>query len=132
MSNGDQALDDFVRSLRALGHVDADAARLAAPLVEAAVKRTAAAGTDPDGKPWLPKKDGGRALEHAADHVTAKAVGTTVVVTLVGPDVLHNSGTKRVPKRQIIPDGGAGIPKSVTAALTEGAARAFEKTMGAR
>lgn len=37
------------------------AAREAAPLIEAAIRETAAAGVDPDGKAWPAKRDGSRA-----------------------------------------------------------------------
>lgn len=129
--DGDRDLDAMLARLRGLGKsLPLEAARRAAPLVEAAVKKTAAAGTSPDGKPWPERKKGGRALEHAADHVTAKAVGSSVVVTLAGPDVIHNYGTTRLPKRQVLPDAGAGVPPTIAAALKRGAADAFRSLMG--
>lgn len=76
-------LDGIIASVRKLGDVDA-IAKTAAPLVEAAVKRTAAAGTSPDGTPWPPRKDGKPALANAAAAVEAVAIGPVVQVRLVG------------------------------------------------
>lgn len=127
--NGDAALDAMIAKIRAVGGLPGAAAHEAAPLVEAAVKKTAAAGTTPDGQPWKPTKDGGRPLVNAAAALSAKAIGTVVQVTLKGVEVIHNFGDKRNPKRQILPDGGAGIPKGIVDALVEGANRAFAKIM---
>ena len=127
--DGDGALSALIARFRSLGRLPADAAKLAAPLVEEAVKATAAAGTTPDGKAWAPRKDGGRPLVHAADALSAKAVGSTIVVTLTGPEVFHNAGNGHVEKRQILPDGGAGLPKNVAAALTKASKLAFDDAM---
>ncbi len=128
---GELALNGFIDALRKLGAIDADAAKLAAPLVLAAAKKTARAGTTPDGKPWPGlKAGGGRALVNAADALSVKAVGTTVVLTLSGINVLQNFGTSSIPARQILPDGGAGMPRNIADALTAGAQKAFAQTMG--
>lgn len=123
-------LDAFIANMKKLDTLATETAKEAAPLVEAANKKTAAAGTSPDGVPWPAKKDGTRALEHAADHVASKAVGKTIVTTLTGPDAIHNFGTGKDPKRQVIPDGGNGVPKVIAEAVTEGATIAFNKIMG--
>ena len=119
------ALDDFIAAVRRLETLPEDAARLAAPLVEEALRATAAAGTDPDGHTWQPKKDGGRPLVHAAEHITVKAVGTLVRATLTGPDVYHHFGAG-VPRRQILPDPGT-IPPGVARALEKASALAFDR-----
>lgn len=130
MAGGDEALAAFIDRVRKLGTLGADAAKIAAPLVEKAMKRTAAAGTTPDGQAWQPRKDGGRPLVNAADALSAEAVGPVVVGKLEGVEVLHNRGTKRMPQRQILPDLGAGIPKVIGDALTEASQKAFGRTMG--
>ena len=104
------------------------AAKHAAPHVEAESKRTAAAGVDPDGKPWPLKKDGGRALANAAEHVSARAVGDMVVIELVGPDNWHQDGAQGKPVRRVIPD--TKIPDGIAAAVERGAAEAFAEVMG--
>lgn len=129
--DGDAALAAFIDRVRRLGKLPAEAAKLAAPLVLEEAKRTAAAGTTPDGEAWAPlKKGGGRALENAADALSVSTVGTVVVLTLTGPEVVHNYGNKRVPQRRILPAGGAGIPKNIITALQKGAQQAFTRTTG--
>ena len=123
-------VDAMIGALRKLGAAPAAIAKRAAPLVDAAVKKTAAAGTTPDGQPWQPKKDGGRPLVNAANALSTKAVGTTVVVTLEGPEVVHDKGTKRLPQRKILPDGGAGLPTNVADAMREACEKVRADIMG--
>ena len=57
--DGDAVLADWIARLRRFGAEGLDlAAREAQPLLEAEVRRTAAAGTDPYGTPW-PARSGG-------------------------------------------------------------------------
>jgi hypothetical protein len=130
MSDGDAALAEFIARVRRLGTLGADAAKIAAPYVLEAARETAAAGTTPSGEAWAPKKDGGRALVNAADALSVEAVGSVVVLTLTGPEVIHNRGTTKYPKRQILPAGGAGIPANIGKALARAAKEAFDRTMG--
>jgi len=129
-AEGDVALNAMLEHLRGLKSLPEDIARAAAADLQEAARATAAAGKTPDGDPWQPKKDGGRALVHAAEHLVAKALGKTIVLTLKGVEVFHNFGTSRLPKRQILPDGGSGIPKNVSAALRKTAGRVFSRAMG--
>ncbi|MDB4996651.1 MAG: uncharacterized protein JWM74_4083 [Myxococcaceae bacterium] len=129
---GAECLDDMIARMRGLDSFTAEAAKEAAPLVQTSARRTAAAGTTPEGKAWPPKKDGGRALEHAAEHVTAVAVGSAIEVTLTGPDVFHNKGTASVPERRVIPRVGDPIPRTYADAMREGARRAFLRITGGR
>lgn len=124
-------LDAMIARLKALGgpNVAVEVAREAAPLVDEAIKKTAGAGTDPDGKAWAPKKNGGRALEHAADHIKTSAVGVFVSVILSGVDVFHHKGQGHSPRRQVLPEAGS-VPAGVTKALQEGARRVFERLAG--
>lgn len=128
--DGDAALSAFIDRVRRLGKLPAEAAKLAAPLVLEEAKKTAAAGTTPDGQPWAPKKDGGRALVHAADALSVETLGSVVVLTLTGPEAIHNRGTNKYPKRQILPAGGAGIPANVVRALRRAAGEAFARVTG--
>lgn len=124
-------LDQMIAKARALGNLNAEIAKEAAPGVEAAVKKTAAAGTDPYGKAWAEKKAGGRAMPKAADHVTARAAGATIGIKLKGPDVFHNGASgKTEERRQVIPDGAGGIPDGVSKAITEAGARVFARIVG--
>jgi hypothetical protein len=129
MSDGHAALGDMMRRMAELDGMAELTAAEAAPLVEAAIRRTAAAGTTPDGEPWAPKKKGGgRPMVNAAAHVTAKAIGNVVNIVLKGVDVFHQFD-KRTP-RHAIPEAGGGVPAVVRAAMHEGARRAFGKIMG--
>lgn len=126
-------LDAMIATLRGLDGPDVERAIAArtAPLLDAAVKRTAAAGQDPDGKPWAPTKDGGAPLAHAADHITTAASGSIVRMTLTGPDVYHHFGATRGGiRRQVIPDAGAGIPQVAVAAITRAAREEIAARVG--
>jgi hypothetical protein len=125
-----QALDGFIARVKSLGTVAADVAREAAPEVEKAARATAAAGTDPYGKPWPAKKDGGRPMVNAAAHVTAEAAGPTIAIKLTGPDVFHHFA-QREPRRQVIPDGEGGMPAPVAKAISKAAASVFARKTGA-
>lgn len=130
--NGDAGLDAMIAKLRKIEGLPGDAAREIAPLLLEAVKKTANAGTTPDGRPWAPrKKDGARALVNAADHLSFRVLGKAIAqLVLTGPDVIHNRGTTTIPQRRILPDAGAGLPKLVVDAAAEGARRAWAKIMG--
>jgi len=126
--DGDAKLSDFIRRLRSMKDLAAQAAREAAPLVEAAVRRQAADGQAPDGGAWAPTKDGRRAIPNAARAITAVAKGSAVQIVLAGVYVFHHYG-KGLPERRIIPGQGA-IPAPVVAALREGARRVFRRVAG--
>jgi hypothetical protein len=133
MSGGMSELDAMIARLRTLAGptVGARVAAKAAPLVDVEIKRTVRAGTDPLGNTWKPKKDGGRPLEHAADHITTSAQGPIVVSVLVGVDVYHHLGSGHVPRRQILPDG-ASVPERVTAAVEKAAAEVLREIVEGR
>jgi hypothetical protein len=122
MADGDETLRAIVKRLRAFG-LAASMATEAVPLVEAAVKATAAAGTDPYGEPWRPKKDGGRALPDAADAVSVESNGKIIRITVRGGEAAQNRyGVRRLlPRRK--------LPKAILEALREGARRAWVKAM---
>lgn len=129
MSDGDAALAEMIARIQGFGKdATTDAAREAAPLIEAEAKRTAAAGTDPYGEPLLPKRDGTPALANAAKNVTAKAGGPTIRISITGPYAIHFF--KKVDQRRVVPSGDRPMPKGYVEALKEGARRAFAKAMG--
>lgn len=123
-----ELLDELRETFRKLETLPEDAAKLAAPLVLEPLRATARAGTDATGKPWIPKKDGSAPLVHAADHITCKARGKTVVATLTGVDAYHHFGAG-VPLRPILPDPGT-VPPGVAAALKLATDRAFALATG--
>lgn len=125
-SSGLDLLDELRDRFAALSTFPEDVAKIAAPLVEEALKKTAAAGTDPLGKPWVRKKDGGAPLVHAAEHIATTAIGPVVRSTLTGPDVFHHFGAG-VPRRPILPDPGT-IPPGVEQALRKAVDIAFGRS----
>ena len=133
--DGADALDGMIAKLRALGkNATHEAAKEAAPLVLAAAKATAAAGTDPYGKAWPEKKDGGRALPNAAEHIAVQIVdlgveGAQVQLKTTGPYTINHYRKK--PRRQILPIAGEPVPDAIADAMREGARRAFKKLTGA-
>ena len=129
MSSGDAALQGMIDKLAVLGRVE-DLAKSSAPLVVAAVKSTAAAGTSTDGVPWLPRKDGSPALQNAAAAVEGDADGATIHLRLVGT----STGSQRAQAiqnhtRPILPLPGR-LGKPVTSALTAAAQRYFARSLG--
>jgi hypothetical protein len=124
--SADEDLAAYAKRLRGLKGLAPAAAKEAAPLVEAAIKKTAAAGTDIDGKPWPAKRDGTRALPNAASAISAVASGAAVIVSLIGNYVFHNTA-KGPDRRRILPDSGAGIPPAIAAALQTATKQAFER-----
>lgn len=139
MSDGFEALDEMVETMRKLGAAPAEVAKLAAPLVDVEAKRTAAAGTSPTGTAWAAKKKGGRALANAATAVEARVVGDTVVqIRIVGNDTgsqkaqsIQHYGTKRIPARPLIPQGGSDLPPGISRAFQKAASAFFQRATGA-
>lgn len=126
--DADAKLATFIQRLRDMKNVAADVARETAPLVERALRSSAAAGVDPDGTPWAATEKGKRALPNAASAIRAVARGSAVDVILAGVYVFHHFG-KGMPERRLIPGRGA-IPAPVVAALREGARRVFRRLAG--
>lgn len=127
------ALDEMIASFRQMSQLPERVAERVAPALEAKLKATASAGTSPDGKPWAPKKDGGRAMPNAAQAISVRAIGPTVRVTLSGPEVFHHYGRGSTEvRRPIIPDSGAGMPPVVADILEEESAKAFEELTGGK
>ncbi len=124
--SADDELAAFASKLRSLKGLAPQAAKEAAPLVEAAIKKTAAAGTDINGTPWPVKRDGARALPNAAGAISAVANGAAVIVTLIGNYVFHNSA-KGPDRRRILPDSGAGIPPAIAAVLQRATEQTFRR-----
>ncbi len=126
--SGADALTAFASRVRSLKQLGTLAARIAAPELQRVVRETASAGTTPDGKPWPLTKKGTAPLAHAADAVTARAIGTVLEMIVRGHYHLHHSGIARGRVlRQIIP---AAITPRIADVLRRSAAKAFEQLMG--
>ncbi len=124
----DEELAAYAKRLRGLKGFAAQAAKEAAPRVERVVKATAAAGTDPEGKAWPLKRDGGRALPNAADAISVTARGAIVIVRLVGAYVYHNRA-KGSALRRILPDSAASIPINIRDEIRAAMKDVFERMM---
>ncbi len=121
---GADALSELAARLRAIPTLGAAIAAEAAPSCQAIAKATAAAGTTPEGAPWAPrKKDGARALVNAADAVTARPEGATVVLVLSGVNVYHQK------TRRILPDPNVGIPPQYREAILAAAGRVIGRAV---
>lgn len=125
--NGASQVDAWVAKLRRLPQ--AVNAETLAPVVAEELIRTASAGTTPDGAAWKPTVDGRRALKGVAGKIRVVPVGTQVIATLLGPDAIHNSGTKKDPVRQVLPKR---LSPGLVAKLKRVASKAFNKLFGGR
>jgi hypothetical protein len=124
------SIDAMIEKMRELGASGERVAKAAVPLVEAAVKATAAAGLSPNGKPWPARKDGKQALVNAAAAVACRARGSVVQLYLQGT----STGSQKVQavqnaRRGILPAKGEGPPPVVVAALEEAGAKVFKQIM---
>jgi hypothetical protein len=120
-------LDDILTSLRLVASPEMGhrIAMRVGPELHAAIASTLAAGQSPEGATWAPKLTGGRAYKHAASRITFGVDGNVVRIVLHGPEVWGHLGTRGRPVRQMIPDAGGEIPKSVVRAVEAGAAAVF-------
>lgn len=127
-SSGFAAIDDMIAKMRGFPRAIEAAAPKLAEDVKAKLAEDVRAQRAPDGTPWKPKKTGGAALVNAAGKITSSAVGTVLLFKLSGPEVFHNFGTSRVPKRQIFPASGLG---SLRQAIQRGIVEVFKKQVTA-
>lgn len=125
-------IEEMIGSLNALSAIDKRTAALAAPRIEEALKKSAAAGMSPDGEAWAPaKKTGKPTMVNAAKAISTKAFGNVIRTTLTGPEVFHQYGVRGEPRRKVIPDTNT-TPDIVADALDEASAQAFEELTGTR
>ncbi len=75
----------------------------AAEAVKTHLAGTAKAHTTPEGKPWLPTVKGLPALNNAANEITVRLAGKTIIVQLEGNSTWWHYGVKGVEPRQVIP-----------------------------
>lgn len=127
--SGDSEMQSMIDSLRKLpGELKAATPDIAVK-VKSAIAANIAAGRAPDGTAWAPRKDGGKPLANAAAALTVTAQGDTIVGTLTGPEAFHHYGTKKDPKRQILPQDGT-LPTGIAEAFKRGLVKRFDKSMG--
>jgi hypothetical protein len=129
-SNHDE-LQKLIRAVRAVGKLDEVAAPRVAEALGAEIKRTVAAGTDPYGVPWEPRKsDGGRPLVHGDKTLQAQTIGSLVIVTVTGEDARHSLGWARGGLvREIMPS--KGLSDRMADACLEAVGKAFQEVVAA-
>jgi hypothetical protein len=127
--SGDSELDAILAKIASIPNLGVAAAPDVAIACERVTRNSIAAGTDPDGRPWAPrKKDGAKPLTHADKALTVGSTGALVILTLRGPEALHHLGrAKGGTKRAIIPTDD--IPQPMAAAIEDALTRAFAEAM---
>lgn len=123
-----QTWADRIRELETLG--ERSLSRVAR-VVEIEAKRTAAAGLDPEGRPWPRTKRGARALPNADKAIAVRAIGRSIAMRLSGPEARHHLGRVRGGvRRQILPT--VRIPPRMDAAIREVVRDEFRRTVRGR
>jgi hypothetical protein len=111
-------LTSFVAELKEAERLPERLGDLAAPGVQAAGRAQMSAGTTPGGAAWPPNADGSRALSGEESSLTAVGTKKGVKVSVAPPLSFHDlrRGSKKNPRRQILPDAGE-IPDSYADAV---------------
>lgn len=125
-----EALRDQVRALRAMEAIEAIVPELGY-VIEAELKRTANAGTTPDGEQWKPTIEGNPPLANAARAIAVVSEGNKVYVTIRGPEARHHLGAGRGRvKREIIYTSENDLPETLLERMRAVVARVFEERFG--
>jgi hypothetical protein len=105
------ALDAQIRRLRSVKGLATDAAPHVAAALKEEIDAQIERGQGPDGTPWELTDSGRRPLRFAAQAVTVKALGSTIVARVEGPEAYHHRGqTRGNVRRPIIPTGNLTAP----------------------
>lgn len=97
--SGDAAIGEMIRRLRAVAKVPVDLAPKVARVARTELAISASRGLDPQGRPWIKKKDGGTPLKAAGDAIKATSVRNTVLLEVSGHHARHHLGAVRGGKR---------------------------------
>lgn len=123
------ALDAHIERVRGLGSLARQAAPVVAEAVEAELERQIKAATDPSGKAWAERQEGGKALATADKALVVVPIGTRVFARLKGHIARHNNGTaKGGLVRQILPT--SGLPARLAQVVKGAVEQTFERVMG--
>ncbi len=102
-----------------------------ADAIHVALNVTANAGQTPDGIAWPTRKhDHGRALEHAAEQIRVGAIGTKILIRVLGVEARHHRGIVKggVARRIILYNG---ITLKVAVAINRALTKAFREATSA-
>lgn len=117
MSDAASQLDSMVATLRGMETFVQRATPAAGKAAEASLRADLAAGREPGGTMWKPTKAGTAPLKNAASYVEMRTVGASIVFSVRGRYVFHHTGTKKLPKRHVIPT--AKTPPAMNAAIKQ-------------
>ena len=142
MSQGAEAMATIERMLESLSEVPSRAAREASEEIESLIVEQFARGEDPYGEPWEELAESTRRrgrtnppLTDTHDMVDGLEVkptaGAGIAVTLDQPySRFHQTGTKRMPARPILPTGE--LPEAWETAIAGAVVNAAARATGAR
>lgn len=117
-------IDDLIRKARAFKGLTRRAAPKARAAVELSLRSQLSSGFGPNGVAWQPTVEGKRALPNAADRLTVKLVGLTIIAAVPFPYGIHQKGVPGwLPTRQTIP---TQLTPQIAAALRAAFEREFE------
>lgn len=132
MAYDPKALEKMVETLESLGSIPSQAAPEAAKKIESLIQAQFDAGTDPYGRRWAAKKDGSPSyLEKSGDLRKGVRVqptsGAGIAVTVDMPyGEYHQTGTRYMPARKILPDEG-DLPEEWHDAIEEALDETIDK-----
>lgn len=124
--SGAAVMNGWIASLRNVAASEAERVEIMRAELEADTKRTAAAGTTPDGAAWKPTQTGAAPLQGAPEAISSSVQGSTAIVEINGHHVVHHYGTKKDPKRQIIPET---ISRSLADAFKDKLLKSIERKL---
>ena len=124
--SGEGEIDKMIASVKRMPAILKKAAPACADVLREEITRSISAGQSPEGEAWKPRADGSRALQNAAKALTVEAHGTVVQAVLTGPEAIHHRGTKKDPRRQILPTSGT-LPDAVNEGFKRALAAEFKK-----
>ena len=124
---GFRALESRIAMMKVLVDLPDECVPGVARAIEQEAHRTLAAGTDPDGKAWTPKQDGGAFRFVKPSDIIVGSFGRTIITRIrTRHVVLHNNGYARGEvERRVIPS--KRIPASMAVAIKRACVEEFRK-----
>lgn len=110
--SGLEQLDPLLAYFEELQSIAQAAAPQAAKDIGSLARAQWNAGKAPDGSSWEKAKDGHTPLRGAAQSIDIFPRGKDVVFDIPEPYTFHQTGTEKLPKRQLVPSKGEPLPKT--------------------
>jgi hypothetical protein len=132
MANGIYEIEKQIKRLREVALLPREAAPAVAEALQLELEKQIAAGKDPDGTTWAPRKeDGGKPLVGAAKALAVVPIGSYVLARLKGPEARHHFGRgKGGTVRQILPT--RALPQAMVRAIQAVIEEKFARVMEAK